>query len=136
MSDVKKTKRPKKMARLPKLSPAQQDELRGYFEGEEPQEPGCASSHSAAIQRHVRNGVAERGDYNTGRVEEEMVAYLDARRDYEDTQAKIEVCSDATIGVLAAWFAADEADRHRVINDDVLEAACDEWSRIERKYDE
>jgi hypothetical protein len=60
--------------------------------------------------------------------EDEMLEYLDAKREWDMVEAKVEKCSDATLGVLAAWFAAKEVDRHRVADDEVLAAACKEYA--------
>jgi hypothetical protein len=113
-------------AKLPCLTVQQRDELRLYFDGAEPSGPGTESTHSAVVRLHSR-GFRDEPE-PAAKAEDAMLAYIDERREWGRVQAKVEACSDATVGVLAAWFAASEADRHRVINDDVLRAACMEFA--------
>jgi hypothetical protein len=116
----------KKQAKLPGLTLQQRDELRLYFEGAAPSEPGSVSAYSAAVRVYAR-GVQDEPE-PASKVEDAMLAYIDEKREWERVQAKVDACSDATVCVLAAWFAASEVDRHRVIGDDVLRAACKEFA--------
>ena len=128
MTNAKKTSK-RKPARLPVLTPDQFDDLDWYFQGNEPSEPGSESAHAAVIRKEA--GVHDAPE-PAGVAEDAMLSYIDRKREWESIVGKVENMSDASVGVLAAWFAADEADRHRVIADDVLRAACkeyDQWAR-------
>jgi hypothetical protein len=104
----------------------QAEELLLYFDGNEPDEPNGGSRHGALLKA-LHRGAFDSHDLQYGS-EDAVLSYLDAKREWDKVEAKVEKCSDATLGVLAAWFAAAEKDRHRVVDDDVLAAACAEYA--------
>ena len=125
-----KTSKKKSPPALPILSPDLADEVELWFDGNEPSVPG-ESSHSAAVRKEA-GLVDEPEPY--GRSEDAMLDYIDKRCAWERVEAKMDVMSDASLVVLAAYFAADDADKHRVIADDVLAAACKEYASLAVVY--